>query len=418
MTFYALGINHQTASVEVRERLAFDSDLVGTALREAQASGLVEEIVILSTCNRTEMYCASSAGTEVLLKWLAEFKGIDADEVMSAFYCYTEEQAARHMMMVASGLDSLVLGEPQIFGQMKSAYGTAADANTLGSNLHGLFQQVFSAAKRVRSETAIGENAVSVAYAAVSLAQQIFSNLAEDTALLVGAGETIQLVARHLKERGIKKILVANRTLERGAALAAEIGGETLLLSQIPEYLPRADIVITSTASPLPIIGKGMVEQALRVRKHKPMLIVDIAVPRDVEPQVEQLSDVFLYTVDDLKEVIDAGMRSREQAASLARDIIEEEVRTFSAEQRALSAVATIKQFRTQIGELVDSELAKAKQQLDKGQDARVALERFAHSLSNKFMHEPTRALKAAGRENDGELLTALRRLFALSDDD
>ncbi len=417
MTLFAIGINHNTAALAVREHLAFTAEEASEAMRRLRDQGLASEISILSTCNRTELYGVMSGTRESLLEWLAEFKGIPPSEVAPSVYFFREREAARHMMKVASGLDSLVLGEPQILGQMKSAYAEAEAADTLGSRLHAAFQQVFSVAKRVRSETAIGENPVSVAYAAVSLAQQIFSDLRRDTALLVGAGETIELVARHLKENGIQRMFVANRSLENAQRLADEFDAEALLLTSIPDYLARADIVISSTASPLPLIGKGMVEQALKQRKHKPMFMVDIAVPRDIEAQVAELSDVFLYTVDDLTEVIDENRRSREKAARIAEEIIEEGVRKYEAEQRALSAVDTIRGLRTQVSALADAELEKALKALQSGQAPEEVMQRFATALTNKFLHEPSTALKRAGIENNRHIIESTRSLFSLPDD-
>ena len=416
MTLFALGINHNTAAVEIRESLAFGQDDAASALKAGLESETFNELVVLSTCNRTELYCESPHETSALLDWLANHKGVDPASLSSCSYCYEEQDAARHMMKVASGLDSLVLGEPQIFGQMKSSYAQAEELQSLGSSLQTTFQQVFAVAKKVRSETAIGENPVSVAYAAVSLAQQIFSDLRKDTALLVGAGETIELVARHLKEQGIKRILVANRTLENAERLAEEISGEALVLGALPDYLPQADIVISSTASPLPLIGKGMVEQALKARRRKPIFMVDIAVPRDIEAQVEQLSDVFLYTVDDLREVIDENKRSREKAAEIAEEIIDEGVKKYQAEKQALSSVGTIKNFRAHVSELTELELAKALKGLRSGQEADQVLEKLARGLANKFMHEPTASLKKAGSENNFELIDSVKKLFSLPD--
>jgi len=415
MTLLALGINHETASIDIREKLAFAPDEAARALKQVREAALVSEMAILSTCNRTELYCycSTEASSDTMLDWLAAAKNIDRDALQAASYVHVEGEAARHMMTVASGLDSLVLGEPQILGQMKSCYAQADQHDSVSSQLHSAFQQVFSVAKRVRSETAIGENPVSVAYASVSLAQQIFSDLRQDTALLVGAGETIELVARHLHEQGIKKILVANRTLETAANLAREFNGEALLLANIPDYLHQADIVISSTASQLPLIGKGMVEQALKRRKHKPMFIVDIAVPRDVESQVSELNDVFLYTVDDLREVIDENKLSRQQAAEMARDIVDEGVRKYELDQKALSAVSTIKEFREYVSEIRDEELDKAIKNLRAGQDPEEVLSRLARGLSNKFMHEPTASLKQAGTDNNYTLIQSVKKLFS-----
>lgn len=416
MTLLALGINHNTATVAIRENLAFAVDEASDALRSARVASIASEMVILSTCNRTELYCEADVSVEAVIDWLAEYKGVSVEEVLPACYAHLGAEAIRHMMKVASGLDSLVLGEPQILGQMKSSYAHASEHDSLGRHLHAAFQQVFAAAKRVRSETAIGENPVSVAYAAVSLAKQIFSDLRKDTALLVGAGETVELLARHLHEQGIKKIYVANRTLSRAQALAAQFDGEALLLTSLPEYLPKADIVISSTASTLPLIGKGMVEQALKVRKHKPIFMVDIAVPRDIESQVGDLNDVFLYTVDDLKEVIDENKRSREQAAEIANDIIDEGVRKFEHEKRSLGSVDVIRSFRSHTQSLSQQELEKALRNLQSGQAPEEVLERLAHGLSNKFMHAPTQQLKLAAADNNHELAQSVCQLFDLPD--
>jgi glutamyl-tRNA reductase len=308
----------------------------------------------------------------------------------------------------------LVLGEPQILGQMKTAYTAASDAGTLGSELHTVFQHVFGVAKRVRTETAIGENPVSVAYAAVSLAQQIFSDLKQDTALLIGAGETIELVARHLMENGIHKMIVANRTLERAERVAQEFGAKAIVLGDIPDYLPKADIVISSTASPLPILGKGAVETALKKRKHKPMFMLDIAVPRDIEEQVGELEDVYLYTVDDLHAVIDENKKSRMAAADHARDIIREGVENFVRQQRALTAVSTIKQLREQTDLLREQELQKALRQLQAGADAEQVISQFARSLTNKFLHAPTTALKEASANGRHQTVIVAQEVFQL----
>lgn len=414
MTFLVLGINHNTASVAVREKLAFAPDELARAFRDMTSSELVSEVAIMSTCNRTELYCETASQVDDLVQWLADNKAMSIEELQQSCYVHRDESAVRHMMKVASGLDSLVLGEPQILGQIKSCYALADEHNALGSRLYSAFQQVFAVAKRVRSETAIGENPVSVAYAAVSLAKQIFSDLRDDTVMLIGAGETIELVARHMHEQGIKKVIVANRTLENAQRIAGEFQGEGIMLGDIPDYLSQADILISSTASQLPIIGKGMVENALKQRKHKPIFMVDIAVPRDIEEQVGELNDVFLYTVDDLKEVIDENRKSREEAARIAEDIVEEGVHKYSADLQARSAVDIVRSFRQHVSSLKDQELEKALRQLQSGQEPEKVLEKFAHALSNKFMHEPTSNIKHAGKENNESLGATLKKLFSL----
>ena len=286
MGILAFGINHKSASVDLRGRIAFAPEIVVESLQSAQGVMGAAEIALLSTCNRTEIYVSGDISDEQLLRWLAESKNLNIEELQDCFYCHRDQQAIRHMISVASGLDSLVLGEPQIFGQIKSAYSVGREAGTVATELNQAFQQAFAAAKRVRSETAIGQNPVSVAYASVSLAEQIFADLNAAHALLIGAGETIELVARHLREKNIRQITVANRTLTRAQELAQDFSAEAILLSDIPDYLHQADIIISSTASQLPILGKGAVESALKKRMHKPLFMVDIAVPRDIEPRV------------------------------------------------------------------------------------------------------------------------------------
>lgn len=415
MTLLALGINHNTAPLALRERLAFAPEALVESLQQARIHAGLEEVAILSTCNRTEIYASSLADHNLVEDWLVRHTAVDAGSLASSCYCYIGEDAVRHMMKVAGGLDSLVLGEPQILGQMKSAFAVAKDAGTIGSELHSAFQQVFSIAKRVRTETAIGENPVSVAYAAVSLAQQIFSNLKEDTALLIGAGETIELVARHLAEQGIKRMIVANRTLDRAQRLAREFYGEAILLADIPEYLHRADIVISSTASQLPILGKGAVESALKKRKHKPMFMLDIAVPRDIEAQVSELDDVYLYTVDDLHAVIDENKKSRVAAADQAEEIINQGVEQYVRQLRALDAVATVKAYRQKAEQLRDAELHKALRQLQTGTDPEQVLQQLARNLTNKLIHSPTTLLKEASANGRQQVIQVAQELFAIS---
>lgn len=414
MTLLAFGINHSTAPIEIREKIVFAPDTMADALTTVRSKLNITEVAILSTCNRTEVYANPLEDYQTLLAWLSEYHHLDNNDLAPCVYCHTDAAAIRHMMKVACGLDSLILGEPQILGQMKSAYAVAQEAGTVGSTLHNAFQQVFSVAKRVRTETAIGENPVSVAFAAVSLAQQIFSNLREDTALLIGAGETIELVARHLHDQGIKQIILANRTLGRAKVLAEQFAAEAVLLSDIPSQLHRADIVISSTASQLPILGKGAVESALKQRKHKPMFMVDIAVPRDIEAEVAELNDVYLYTVDDLRQVIDENRRSREQAAERATLIVEEGVGLYESELRALDSVATIRAYRGRAMQYSEEELAKARRALHNGTDVEEVLQQLARSLTNKLIHTPTSKLKQASAAGRKEFITLSQELFDL----
>ncbi len=414
MGILAFGINHTTASVDLRGRVAFAPETVIESLQTALAQLQGDEVALLSTCNRTEIYLHGEISDTEILNWLAEHKGLDVALLEQCYYCHRDQQAVRHIMCVASGLDSLILGEPQIFGQIKSAYAVGREAGTVSSNLNHVFQSAFAAAKRVRSETAIGQNPVSVAYASVSLAEQIFSSLKDAHALLIGAGETIELVARHLRDKNIGSITVANRTLSRAQKLATDFSADAILLSEIPDYLPRADIVISSTASQLPILGKGAVESALKKRKHRPMFMVDIAVPRDIEPEVEELDDVYLYTVDDLQEVIQDNMRARESAADVAHEIIDEEAHLWTRQKRSLAVVDTIRAFRDSVEKIRDEEVDKALSALQRGQDSASVIATLARNLTNKLMHKPTTRLKQAGEEGSDETIYATHELFGL----
>lgn len=419
MTLLTLGINHKTAPVAVREKVAFAPDHLPAQLRQVNVSHGVDEIAILSTCNRTELYfTAKDNNPSALLHWLQQVHGVPLEQLESCHYALTGETAVQHIMRVASGLDSLILGEPQILGQMKSAYAVAQEAGTIGPELDRLFRQTFSVAKQVRTDTAIGENPVSVAYAAVNLGQRIFSDLSKSRALLIGAGETIDLVARHLVDAGVSDITVANRTLERAEALAEQFGAKAILLSAIADELYKADIVIASTASPLPILGKGTVERALKKRKHEPMFMVDIAVPRDIETEVGDLNDVYLYTVDDLKDIIEENVRQREHAAQDAEEIIEAGSAAFMRQLRTLDAVTTLKAFRQHAETIRDQELEKALKRLQKGDDAQAVVATLANMLTNKLIHQPTVKMREASSVGRKEVMTWVQELYQLSDSD
>ena len=416
MALLALGINHKTASVSVREKVAFVPEQMADALAQACELAHLKEVAILSTCNRTELYCSTELeGTRALLEWLGRYHNLDPDELQRCSYAHWGQDAAQHMMRVASGLDSLVLGEPQILGQLKSSYAVSQSSGVVGAELDRLFQQTFAVAKKVRTDTAIGENPVSVAYASVSLAQHIFADLSQSKALLIGAGETIELVARHLSEAGVKQMTVANRTLVRAETLAQEFNARAILLGDIPEALEDADIVIASTASQLPILGKGAVESALKKRKHRPVFMVDIAVPRDIEQEVADLDDVYLYTVDDLKEVIEENVRSRESAAREAEILVEAGASEFMRQLRSLGAVETVMSLRQQAEQLRDVELEKALRQLSNGKNTQEVLNNLARSLTNKLIHSPTVQLRKASAEGRDDYLEMAQDLFQLS---
>ena len=416
MSLLALGLNHHTAPVDIRERAAIGEERLGEALRALKDVDAVTEAAIVSTCNRTEIYCGTHAEHEradaALVEWMHAHLQFDGRRVDEYLFQHSDQAVVRHLMRVASGLDSMVLGEPQILGQIKRAYRDANDHGTLGRELSPLFQSVFSVAKQVRTDTAIGASPVSVAFAAVSLSRQFFADLGRHTALLIGAGETVQLAARHLVGAGIGTLLIANRTVERAQALAEETGGHAIALGAIPEALPRADIVISSTGSPLPILGKGAVEKALKARRFRSQLIVDIAVPRDVEAEAGDLDGIFLYTVDDLRSVIDENRESRRAAADEAEDIIVNEVELYMRRRRALGASDTIRGYRGRVEGIRVELLERGRRELAAGKDPSVVLERLAHGLANRIMHGPTARLREAAELGNGALVESAATLL------
>ena len=415
MALVTLGINHRTAPVELRERIAFTPERMPEAFAELRVASGASEAAILSTCNRTELYLAGDDDcAPAVLRWLAGFHNLDVADLEAAVYVHRDADAVRHVMRVAAGLDSMVLGEPQIFGQLKDAYALARQHNACGSFLSRMFEHSFSVAKRVRTQTAIGENPVSVAYAAVSMAHHIFADMSRNRALLIGAGKTIELVAQHLSEAGGRDFVVANRTLERAQILAESHGGRGIVLSEIPDHLADVDIIISSTASPLPILGKGAVERALKRRKHRPYFMVDIAVPRDIEPEVASLDDVYLYTVDDLRQVIEENIRSREGAAREAENLIADGVQEFLNQLRALDAVSTLKQFRRRAEMMRDAETEKALRALRNGADPETVVRSLARGLTNKLLHEPSVQVRKATTEGRTEVTEWLRELHQL----
>ena len=415
MTFLAVGINYNSAPVSIRERLSFPAEMLATSLKDLWRVNEVNEVAILSTCNRTEFYCtATTANQQILIDWVAKNKQIKPTDFAPYLYTHTDSSVCRHIFRVACGLDSMILGEPQILGQMKTAYQAAYDADTLGKRLGKLFQHTFTAAKKVRTDTAIGSSPVSVAFAAVQMAQQIFDKLSEQTALLIGAGETIELAARHLTQQGIGRLIIANRTYDKAHTLAVQFNGYAIALSELPTHLAEADIVISSTASQLPILGKGRVESALKKRKHKPIFMVDLAVPRDIEAEVAQLRDVYLYTVDDLQHTIDQNMNSRRLAAEQAEEIIDTQVDYFLAWLRAQGAQTLIQDYRYQAEQSRDEALQKALVLLKNGVSAEEALNRLAHNLTNKLTHTPSTQIRAAAENERHDLLAAASEIFKL----
>ncbi len=413
MSLVAIGVNHKTASVDLREKVAFSADVIHEAMKSLAQRTQTGETVILSTCNRTELYC-NQIQVDDVLSWFEEFHGVADQTLRQHTYAYRNVEAVNHLMRVSAGLDSLILGEPQILGQVKQSFIKAKEAGTVGATLDRLFQNTFSVAKRIRTETEIGSAAVSVAFAAVSMAKHIFADMHNTNVLLIGAGETIELVARHLKDSGVENVVVANRTLDRARDMCREFNARAVTLESIPNHLPRADIVISSTASPLPILGKGLVERALKQRRHQPMLLVDIAVPRDIESEVGELDDAFLYTVDDLQSIIEQNIESRKQAAEEAEVIADEEAAQFMEWLRSLGNVDSIRAYRTQSLAVKDELVEKALNKIARGGDSEQVILELANKLTNRLIHAPTQALTKASRQGDMNTLETLKSVLGL----
>ncbi len=413
LQLFAFGINHQTAPLSVREQVAFHVETMEQALQDLVGHRLAQEAAILSTCNRTEVYC-NTQQPEDAIRWLADYHRLKLQTIEPYLYTLPQAQAIKHAFRVASGLDSMVLGEAQILGQMKQAVRAAEQAGTLGVLLHKLFQHTFSVAKEVRSSTEIGANSVSMAAAAVRLAARIFSSISDQNVLFIGAGEMIELCAVHFAAQHPKHITVANRTLERARALANRFGGSAITLNELPESLAAHDIVVTSTASPLPILGKGMVERAIKTRKHRPMFMVDLAVPRDIEQEVAQLPDVFLYTVDDLAHIVQDGMENRQTAVTQAEAIIDSSVESFVHWMESREVVPTIRALRDHAERYRRHELERAQRQLARGDDPHQVIENLSRALTNKFLHIPSHAINHSAGEDREELVSLLSRLYSI----
>lgn len=417
MALLTLGISHHTAPLAVRERLAIGVEESDSALRDLAVVPGVQQAAILSTCNRTELYLDLAASDDNgPLGWLSDYRSMPRAELDGYCYRHRDEAAVRHVLRVATGLDSMVLGEPQILGQLKSAWRRAHDAGTLGAELERLLQHSFAVAKRVRSGTALGASPVSVAYAAVRLARQIFARLDECTAMLVGAGETMELVARHLAEQGCTRMVVANRSLDRAQALASRFAGYAVALTDLPGHLAEADIIITSTGSREPLLSRQAVETALGSRRRRPLFVVDLAVPRNVEPAVGELDDVFLYSVDDLGEVIEQGLQRRREAAYEAETMIEREVERFMEWLRAQQAVPAIRRYRGLAERERDAVLARARAMLTRGASPEQALDYLASTLTRRLIHDPSVNLRHAAAQSDEEVLASVERLLGIRD--
>ena len=424
MQLFTLGLNHTSAPIDIREGVAFAAERLQEALVEFTRKKPIREAAILSTCNRTEIYCASGDPVQAL-DWLADYHCVSPQTLKSHIYTLDAPQAVRHAFRVASGLDSMVLGEPQILGQMKDAVRSAEEAGTLGTTLNRLFQRSFAVAKEVRTQTPIGANVVSMAAAAVKLAQRIFGEVAAQRVLFIGAGEMIELAATHFAAQHPRAIAFANRTVERAEHLAPRFGARALALRDLPEFLHEYDIVVSCTASSLPILGKGTVERTIRTRRHRPMFMVDLAVPRDIEPEVADMDDVFLYSIDDLADLVKEGLDARQSAVAQAEAIIETQVGSFLHWMRTRENVPLIRTLRETAETARQAEMERALRMLARGDDPKAVLEALSHGITNKLMHGPTQVLSQgqeageshdAGRsgDDDARLRALLARIYHL----
>jgi glutamyl-tRNA reductase len=416
MPLFALGLNHTTAPLGVREQVVFHGDTLATALRDLLGQPKVKEAAILSTCNRTEVYF-NGGDAEPVVEWLEYFHRVPRASLSPYVYTLAQDKAVPHAFRVASGLDSMVLGEPQILGQMKQAVKIAESAGSLGLVLNRLFQRTFAVAKDVRTQTEIGSASISMAAAAIKLAERIFPSIGAQRLLLIGAGEMIDLCATHFAARQPKSITVANRTLERGALLASRVQAEAITLNELPERLAQFDIIVTSTASSLPILGKGMLERAIKTRRHAPMFIVDLAVPRDVEPEASELDDLFLYSIDDLANIVKDNLQIRVDAVREAEAMIAAQAESFLRWLEGRAIVPTITALQGHHEALRAAELERARRLLANGVVPEQVLEQLARGLTHKFLHGPTQALNQAGEAERAELLALFQRIYHLPDE-
>ncbi len=419
MDLIVVGLNHRTAPVALREQVAFTGEQLSQVLPALKAACNFRELAILSTCNRTETIAVGDVLDPAhIISWLAEYHSLSESQLLDSTYTHRGQEAIHHTMSVACGLDSMVLGEPQIFGQFKDSFTLARLHNTMGPSLNSLAQTTNRVAKRVRTETGIGESSVSIASTSVTMAEQLFADVASCRVLLIGAGETIELVARHLRNAGVTDLVIANRTLANAEVLAQELGAQAVDLAAVPLKLESTDILISSTGSELPILGKGTVERSLKSRRHKPIFMVDLAVPRDIEPEVADLADVYLYSIDDLQEIIEENIGRRREAAEDAVKIIDDAVVEFSDDHRSLDSVETLVKFRVRHEQIKQIELDKAMQRLEKGDKPDAVLAALANQLTNKIIHVPSVEIKRAGTSGRRDLLDALEHLFHLNGDD
>lgn len=416
MHLFSFGLNYQSAPVDLRERIAFPESMLSGALRDLSVQTDVEEVAILSTCNRTEVYCRTEHPSSVV-DWLCRFHQINPDELIPHLYQLHDEEAVAHAFRVASGMNSMVLGEAQILGQMKQSIRVAGETGSLGWMLNKLFQQTFAVAKDVRTKTGIGAQSVSLASAAIRMSTRVLGEVSKQNVLLVGAGEMMELVATHVAAHNPRSLAVTNRTLERASLLAQRHGGRAMSLAEMPKEIAQFDIVISCTGAPLPIIGKGLIERVLRQRRYRPMVMIDLAVPRDIETEVAQIENVFLYTIDDLGKIIEEGREARQSAAAEAETIVLEQVELYMNWLRNREVVPVIKQLRGHAESYRQIELERARKLLARGEKPEDVIEALSQGLMNKFLHHPTQLLQQAPPDEQPQLIQLLPRLFPVSDE-
>lgn len=409
-----VGLNHKTAPISIREQASFAREKVPEALSYVTSIDGVQEALILSTCNRTELY-SFGGSNDVLQSWVSEYHNISQDLIEPCLYSHHGQDAIGHLMRVACGLDSLALGEAEILGQLKQAYAMAENTGSIGKHFRRLFPAVFAATKHIRTDTNIGNNPISIATASLSLAKRIFEDLSKRSLLLIGAGKTIELVAMHFYSKGVKRIIFANRDTHKAKELAERYHGHWISLPEVPVYLKQADILITATASQLPILGKGAVESAIRLRKRRPIFMVDLAVPRDIEPEVSQIEDIYLYNIDDLKDVVQQNLQSREQAAVQAKAMIELQAIQFTRELQALDVANSIQGFRQAIEQQRQECLQNALLKLHKGADPEQLMRELSRQIANKIMHEPTVKMRQAAFDGRHDIIAVIKDTFEVS---
>lgn len=413
MSFLACGVNYKTATLALREKLAITPEKLPDSLNDLMQQTGIAEAAILSTCNRTEIYCAANDDI-VLLDWLSRFHRIPTKDLQPHYYQHYDQNAFKHVLRVASGLDSMVLGEPQILGQMKTAVTQAEQIGTVGSTLRELFSAIFFASKKIRTETELGVNPQTIASVSYSLAKRIFADISRCQILCVGAGETVELVAQHFMTQQKSKIAVANRTLNNAKKLAEKFHGQGYALSDIPHLLADADIVIAATSSSLPILGKGLVERVLKLRKHKPILMFDLGVPRDIEIEIGHLNDIYLYSLDDIQQYIQENKGKRLQAAVKAESFIDQQADHFERERQVRSASAIVREYREKMLKLSEVELTKAEQRIAAGEDPVIVMQHYAHILTRKFLHNPSIQIRQAAYNGQADFLMAAQQLLNL----